>query len=181
MAPIFYWPKLQRFTATALALAMALVALTSCAAMRRTWQFQGQSASAPALQVEVQSADVSQRHLGLQLRLRNPGAQPIAVQCENAAVTLPDGQTFTTSVGGLHSDWQRGLAAVGIGKRPGTLTIAAGETAALEISLTQGQRDLRRVGVLQVRLSDLQVDGQPVELPPVLLRAPPEAPLGEDI
>ncbi|MBI5610540.1 MAG: hypothetical protein HY902_16810 [Deltaproteobacteria bacterium] len=181
MAPIFYILKSKRIAAVALGTVLAATALTGCAAMRRTWQFQAEATSSPALQVKVESAAVSQRRLAMQLRLHNPGAQPITIQAENATLTLPDGQEFTSSVGGLQSEFAKGLANIGIGKAAPPVTIAPGESVPLEISISQGRRDLRRFATLQVRLPDLRIDGQPATLAPLVLRAPADAPLGEDI
>ncbi len=176
---IFYPLKLRAF------LTCTLMLLASCAAMRRTWQFHAEpvatAASSPGFEVRVRSAAVTQHRVAIELTLHNTGTQPLTVQCENASLTLPDGATFTSSFGNVQSDMARRLAVIGIGKAGEPLTIAPGASAPLELSISQGRRDLRRFPKLLIQFIDLKLGGEPVSLPPLQLLAPPEAPLGEDI
>ena len=164
-----------------LMLVTLLLLIAGCAAMRRTWQFSGPPLAAPQLAIAVDSAVVAQRRLEVTLKLTNTGSAAALFTCDAVSLTLPDGEVFTGEISGLKADFSRKMVALGLRDEVDQKSLPAGATTTLEFSINQGHRDLRRHARLELRLPDLKMDGTLQNLMPIILLAPPEAPIGEDI
>jgi hypothetical protein len=164
--------------------ALAVLLLTGCAAMKRTWQFSAPAVSGPAVQVGLRQADVTQKTAFVTFWVRNISSQPVTVEAGTFSLRLPDG----TEVSGKTALFDRGydgavglLAQAGWVDEPKKPSLAPGKEMEVALAFRQYGRDLRRHPTLSVALDALLVNGQPAQLPPLLLHAPAEAPMGEDI
>ncbi|MSQ83347.1 MAG: hypothetical protein EXR77_10750 [Myxococcales bacterium] len=164
-----------------LMMVMLLLLIAGCAAMRRTWQFSGPPLAAHMVAIAVDSAVVAQRRLEVTLKLTNTGPAAAQFTCDAVSVTLPDGEVFSGEISGLKADFSRKMLALGFRDENDQKSLPAGATTILEFSINQGHRDLRRHARLELRLPDLKIDGALQNLMPIILLAPPEAPIGEDI
>lgn len=149
--------------------------------MRRTWVFSAQPVRAADITLHVERAEVSQKILRMKLILTNTGTTALTLGCSRFTVTLPDGQQFSSNVGGLASAVRGTLAGWGLAQAQSTQDTPPGAGLVLEATVTQGSRDLRRQPRLLIRLDDVTVNGASVDVPAVQLLAPPEAPMGEEI
>ncbi len=165
----------------ALLTALAVASAGGCAAMRRSWQFHAEPVATLPIALSVVEATVMQRRIEVTLELTNTGEEPAEVHCDQVTVTLPDGTVFDGELAGIGADIGRKL--VGLGLRDGVdkRALSRGQNTRFSFGINQGARDLRRFATLEVRILDLTVNGAHLDLPPVVLRAPQEAPLGEDI
>jgi len=155
-----------------------------CAAMKRTWQFSAPAVSGAALQVGLKQADVTQKTAFVTFWVRNVSSQPVTIEAGTFSLRLPDG----TEVSGKTALFDRGydgavglLAHTGWVDAPKKPSLAPGEAMDVALAFRQYGRDLRRHPTLSVALDALVVNGQPAQLPPLLLQAPAGAPMGEDI
>lgn len=149
--------------------------------MRRSWQFYAEPVAAMPIALSVVEANVAQRRIEVTLELTNTGEEPADVACDQVTVTLPDGTVFDGELAGIGADIGRKLAGLGLRDAVDKRALQRGQNTRFSFGINQGARDLRRFANLEIRLLDLVVNGQRIELPPVVLRAPPDAPLGEDI
>lgn len=166
------------------ALAAGALLATSCAAMKRTWKFQAVPVASPQVQVTPGRIGVAQKSVYVSFRVRNVSAAPTLVEAGTFVLRLPDG----TAVIGKTSFLTRGyegarglLARAGWADGKSTPPLAPGAEVEIALNFRQYGRDLRRHPTLTVALDGLLVDGKPGVLPPLILTAPPGAPMGEDI
>ncbi|MBM4342540.1 MAG: hypothetical protein FJ100_04090 [Deltaproteobacteria bacterium] len=160
---------------------LAAVVCGGCAAMRRSWQFHGEPVAATPIALSVVESSVAQRRIEVTLELTNTGEEPAEITCDQVTVTLPDGTVFDGELSGIGADIGRKLAGLGLRDGVDKRALERGQNTRFSFGINQGARDLRRFPSLEIRLTDLVVNGQRVDLPAVVLRAPPEAPMGEDI
>ena len=164
-------------------IAGALIA-TGCAAMKRTWEFQAVPVASPQLQVTPGRIGVAQKSAYVSFRVRNVSAAPVVVEAGTFVLRLPDGAGVTGKTSFLTRGYEgaRGLLArVGWAEGKSTPPLAPGAEVEIALNFRQYGRDLRRHPTLTVALDGLLVDGKPAALPPLVLTAPPDAPLGEGI
>ena len=164
--------------------AVCALLLTGCAAMKRSWQFSAPAVSGAAVQVGLKQADVTQKTAFVTFWVKNISPQPVTVEAGTFSLRFPDG----TEVSGKTALLDRGydgavglLSHTGWVDAPKTPSLAPGQTLEVALAFRQYGRDLRRHPTLSVALEALSVNGQPAQLPPLLLHAPAEAPMGEDI
>ncbi len=151
--------------------------------MKRTWQFEAAEVRSPRLQAVVTRAEVTRNAVDIELEVVNRSADPIRLDVGALHLYLPDG----TAVEGGASLLSRGVefsrsALVGLGLAEAQDDrIRPGQAAQLLLEFREPRRDLRRFPELGVVLTGILVNGQPSDLPNLTLKAPPEAPMGEDI
>jgi len=161
----------------------ALIA-TGCAAMKRTWEFQAVPVASPQLQVTPGRIGVAQKSAYVSFRVRNVSAAPAVVEAGTFVLRLPDGTAVTGKTSFLTRGYEgaRGLLArVGWADGKSTPPLPPGAEVEIALNFRQYGRDLRRHPTLTVALDGLLVDGKPAALPPLVLTAPPGAPMGEGI
>lgn len=170
--------------ATVAALAAGVLLVTGCAAMKRTWEFQAVPVASPQVQVTPGRIGVAQKSAYVSFRVRNMSAVPAVIEAGTFVLRLPDG----TAVIGKTSFLSRGyegarglLTRVGWADAKSTPALPPGGEVEIALNFRQYGRDLRRHPTLTVALDGLLVDGKPAALPPLVLTAPPGAPMGEDI
>ena len=166
------------------ALAAGALIATGCAAMKRTWHFQAVPVASAQVQVTPGVIGVAQKSAYVSFRVKNVSAVPAVVEAGTFVLRLPDG----TAVVGKTSFLSRGyegarglLARVGWADGKSTPPPGARRRGRIALNFRQYGRDLRRHPTLTVALDGLLVDGKPAALPPLVLTAPPGAPMGEDI
>jgi hypothetical protein len=163
--------------------ASCVVSLAGCAAMKRTWDFQAAEVKSPTLQAVVTSAEVTRNSVDVELEVVNRSSGPIRLDVGTLHLYLPDG----TAVEGGASLLSRGMdlsqsALVGLGLAEAKDDrVRPDQAAQLLLEFREPRRDLRRFAELRVVLTSILVNGQPSDLPNLILKAPPEAPMGEDI
>ena len=154
--------------ARVVALAAGALIATGCAAMKRTWHFQAVPVASAQVQVTPGVIGVAQKSAYVSFRVKNVSAVPAVV-----------GKTSFLTRG---YEGARGLLArVGWADGKSTPPLAPGAEVEIALNFRQYGRDLRRHPTLTVALDGLLVDGKPAALPPLVLTAPPGAPMGEDI
>ncbi len=162
----------------------AVVVASGCAAMTRTWQFKGSQQANSTLEVSVTKASVAQKAATLHLAIRNVGDVPVAIDTGRFFLSLPDKTRYPGAAKGLKHAKKRffnKLKRFGIGSGADADKIAPGRKITFSVMFQQYGRDFRRHPWLAIELTSLRVDGQPANLPPLRVTAPPEAPMGEDI
>jgi hypothetical protein len=166
------------------ACALSLTLTAGCAAMQRTWQFNAGPVASERLEVVPQRADVGLSSATIRFTVRNRSSAPLTIDADAFTLRLPDGTIVigTTSFFGRVYDQTRGLLErVGWMNGREKPALAPGASLNIAVAFRQYGRDLRRQPTLTVALDGLRVDGRPSELPPLVLVAPPGAPIGEDI
>ena len=174
----------RRFGEAGAVVACALLLTAGCAAMTRTWQFNAAPVTSERLEVMPQRADVALKSVTVRFTIRNKSSAPLAIDADTFTLRLPDGTVVVgkTSFFGRAYDQTRGLLErVGLMNGRDRPALAPGATVEIAVAFRQYGRDLRRQPTLTVALDGLHVDGRPAELPPLVLVAPPGAPIGEDI
>ncbi|MEA2699714.1 MAG: hypothetical protein QOI66_3985 [Myxococcales bacterium] len=162
----------------------ALLLTAGCAAMKRTWQFNAAPVASERLEVLPQRADVALKSATIRFTVRNKSSAPLTIDADTFTLRLPDGTTVVgkTNFFGRAYDQTRGLLErVGWMNGRDKPALAPGASLDIAVAFRQYGRDLRRQPTLTVALDGLHVDGRPAELPPLVLVAPPGAPIGEDI
>jgi hypothetical protein len=173
-------------TAPAPLTALAAVALVAagCAAMKRTWHFQAAPVASAQVLVTPGRIGVAQKSAYVSFRVRNTSAVPAVVEAGTFVMRLPDGTAVTGHTSFLTRGYEgaRGLLVrVGWADAQGRPAVPPGGEVEIALNFRQYGRDLRRHPRLTIALDGLVVDGKPAALPPLVLTAPPEAPMGEDI
>jgi len=169
---------------TGVAALSMVVALAGCAAMKRTWVFHAAPVVGERVDVTPNRLEVAQKSAYVSFWIRNRSAAPVVIEPGSFTLRLPDGTTVAgkTNFFNRHVDgaWSA-LAWTGLVEQKGKPALPPGASVEVALQFRQYGRDLRRQPSLTVTLDGLRVDGQPVALPPLVLTAPPEAPMGEDI
>jgi hypothetical protein len=163
---------------------LVVAVLAGCAAMKRTWHFQAAPVANAQVQVTPGTIGVAQKSVFVSFTVRNTSPAPATIEARAFVLRLPDGTTVAgnTSFITRSYDTARGLLArVGWADGKATPAVPPGGEVEIALNFRQYGRDLRRHPTLIVALDGLLVDGQPAALPPLVLTAPPEAPMGEDI
>src|SRR6185369_8409200 len=138
----------------------------------------------PTVQVTAARIGVAQKSAYVSFLVRNTSSAPGVIEAGTFTLRLPDGTTIAghTSFIGRGYEGARGLLErAGVVDAKGKSAVAPGASVEIALGFRQYGRDLRRQPTLTVALDGLLVDGRPVALPPLVLVAPPEAPMGEDI
>lgn len=153
-----------------------------CAAMQRTWSFHAATAGTPWVEPSVQSAKVTRNDVTLELTLLNKTSNPARLDVGRTALRLPDG----TTIEGNADLVEQGQALAGalmreLGWMQPEGAIAPGQARELRLVFRHHRRDLRRFSWMTVDLSQVSLNGRPAGLPALVLTAPPDAPIGEDI
>lgn len=152
--------------------------------MVRTWSFRAQPVQGPRLGVTVTEARVKQKDAHVTLRIENRTASPLRVELATFTLRLPDGEPVPGKTGliGRAARGARGLLGkLGVGGAKEEPGLAPGATLEAKLSFRQSRRDLRRHPRLTIDLSAIRVEGQPAQLPQLVLTAPDSAPMGEHI
>lgn len=166
-----------------LSLAMAALVGSGCAAMQRTWAFDVAAIAGPEVQVKATEANVTQKDVWLTIQVENVSGRPLDVSFETFVLTLPDGEQVDGYVNYMDrrmSDLTDTFNSVR-GKDTGDPPLQPGGHVEVQLNFHQYGRDLRRLHTLTVDLAGLLVDGSSTTLAPLVLEAPPEAPLGEHL
>jgi hypothetical protein len=166
------------------ALAAGALAATGCAAMKRTWHFQAVPVASAQVQVTPGTIGVAQKSAYVSFRVRNTSAAPAVIEAGTFVMRLPDGTEVTGNTSVLSRGYQgaRGLLArVGWADAQGKPAVPPGGEIEIALNFRQYGRDLRRHPTLTIAMDGLRVDGKPAALPPLVLTAPPGAPMGEHI
>ncbi len=169
--------------ARALIATVSLTLLVGCAAMQRTWAFAGAPVEGPQLRVEATEALITQKDVWLTIRVENVGTTPLRVSLETFVLTLPDGEEVLGYVSYLTRRQQQLEGAWDRVRRKDAEDppLQPGQDFAIQLNFHQYGRDYRRLPTLHIDLAGLLLDGASADLPPLVLTAPPEAPLGEHI
>lgn len=152
--------------------------------MVRTWGFRAKPVEGRQLKVTMTEAKVKQKDVYVTLRIKNHGSSPLRVKVGTFTLRLPDGEEVRGKTG-LIGRAARGVKGVlsswGAIKKQAEPKLAAGATLTAELAFRQNHRDLRRQPRLTIDLSAIRVEGQPAQLPKLVLVAPAAAPTGEQI
>src|SRR5262249_4546733 len=149
----------------------------------RTWEFQTAGVVGPTLQVTPRRIGVAQKSVYVSFSVRNTSAAPAVIEARTFTLRLPDGTTIDGHISVLGRGFEQargvlGWAGISSARRS---AVPPGAPAAAPLTFRHYGRDLRRHPTLTVALDGLLVDGKPSGLPPLVLAAPPGAPIGEDI
>lgn len=161
-----------------------IISVVGCAAMVRTWSFDAKPVQGSRLRVTVVEAEVKQKDVYVTLRIKNHGTSPLHVEVGTFTLRLPDGEEVRGKTGliGRAAEGVKGvLSSWGAMKKQAEPKLAAGGTMTAELTFRQHHRDLRRQPRLTIDLSGIRVEGQPAQLPKLVLVAPAAAPMGEQI
>ncbi len=166
-----------------MALALAALSQVGCAAMQRTWAFSTLDVTGPALWVHATETLVTQKDVWLQIRVENVSGGPLDVDLETFVLTLPDGEQVLGYVSYMtrKKDQMGGAWDKVRRKDVDDPPLQPGKSFEIQLNFHQYGRDYRRLPTLSVDLSGILVDGASVTLPPLVLEAPAEAPMGEHI
>lgn len=156
-----------------LVLPLLLLLAPACSAMKRSWEFTAVAVDSPRAHLEVDEVRVRQKDLrvSLRLRLEEGGALRLA----DPRIQLDGGKDLS----GHASLWE-GSPLVYL-KPEDDAIVNVGQTVELRLWFHTPTRDLRRAPVYALDLSGFTLDGVPLDLPPLQLRAPPEAPTGDGV
>ena len=162
-----------------MSLAVAALVLSSCAAMRRTWAFSEPDVAGTTLWVRATESLVTQKDVWLQIEVQNVSDTPVDIDLATFVLTLPDGEEVLGYVSYMTRKKEKltGLVKRNDEEPP----LAPGQSFEVQLNFHQFGRDYRRLPTLSVDLSGILVDGTSADMPPLLLEAPPEAPMGEHI
>lgn len=156
-----------------LILPILLLTLSGCAAMKRSWEFSASAVESPLARVDVDAVMVRQKDLSVKVRLR-----------VNAGGTLRLGDPKIRAEGGGEF---KGHASVWTGspvvflKPEDEAIVGPGQTVELRLWFHSASRDLRRAPVYTLELGGTTLNGALLELPPLRLVAPPDAPMGDGV
>ena len=164
---------------------LAFVSLTAgCAAMQRTWQFHATPVATSPVRVELADAQITQKTAFVTLGVTNVSSAPITLEAKTFELTLPDGAMFvgkTSFLGRKLKEAKGMLASIGMMDEEEAPKLEPDATVSIKLAFRQYGRDFRRHPKLRVDLAALQVDGKPLPNAVLVLEAPPEAPMGENI
>jgi hypothetical protein len=163
----------------ALRLAVAALALSGCAAMKRTWAFSEPTVTGPQLRVEARETLVTQKDVWLELEVKNVSGTPLDVDMETFVLTLPDGEEVLGYVDYMTRKKEQ-LSGV-VRRNDDDPPLQPGQHLRIQLNFHQYGRDYRRLPTLIVDLSGILVDGVSADVPPLVLEAPANAPMGEHI
>ena len=165
------------------ALAVGALIATGCAAMKRTWHFQAVPVASAQVQVTPGVIGVAQKSAYVSFKVKNVSAVPAVVEAGTFVLAFPTAPPSSEKRASSpvattgHAACSRAWA----GRTETTPPLAPGAEVEIALNFRQYGRDSRRHPTLTVALDGLLVDGKPAALPPLVLTAPPDAPMGEDI
>ncbi len=162
-----------------MSLTVAALVLSSCAAMKRTWAFSQPDVAGPALKVQATESLVTQKDVWLQIDVQNVSDQPLDIDLATFVLTLPDGEEVLGYVSYMTRK-KKQLSGM-VKRNDEDPALEPGQSFEIQLNFHQFGRDYRRLPTLSVDLSGILVDGVSADMPPLVLEAPPEAPMGEHI
>lgn len=152
------------------ALLPLLLVLSGCAAMQRSWEYSASPVESSVARVEVDEVIVRQKDLRVELRLRVDRGGTLRLG--EPRIRLDGEQDLEGRVSvweGSIAQWARPIEEA---------VLNPGATVTLRAWFHTPVTDLRRNPHYTLELGALTLDGVPLELPPITLTAPPEAPMG---
>lgn len=154
-------------------LPILLLLVPGCSAMKRSWEFTAAAVDSPGAHVDVDEVRVNQKDLRVSLRLRlDEGG---ALRLADPRIQVDGGKDLSG-----HATLWEGSPTVYLQPKDDAL-VNVGQTVELRLWFHTPTRDLRRAPVYALDLSGFTLNGVPLDLPPLQLRAPPEAPTGDGI
>ena len=152
--------------------------LLGCAAMVRTWDFKPAASTGERIAVEVAQAKISQRTAAIILRITNTTQNDLPFELGETHLVLPDGDYVAGKSHVLKAGWKKLKRLFG---KDAAQTLPAGASIDIEVYYRQYKRDLRRHPTLTLHFENYIFAGANEDIAPIILSAPPEAPMGEHI
>jgi hypothetical protein len=163
--------------------AIASFVSLSCAAMQRTWDFNPAARGNQLVEPRIEFAKVSRAVVVVDLALVNRTATPAELELGRTMLSLPDGTTIQGNADLVELTQSGALSLLedfGF-KKSQDSRVGPGETRTFELVFRHSRKDLRRFPWMTIDLGTASVDGAYAGLPALVLTAPADAPMGEDI
>ncbi len=151
--------------------------------IQRTWDFSAEAVAGPRVRVQVIEAKITQKDAWVTLRVFNQMTTAARVEFATFVLSYPDGDTvegylsYGEKLGKTLAHAEQTLRR----EEQEEPLVAPGAHVDIQLDFHQYGRDLRRHETLTIDLAGVIIDGVSAQLPSLVLRAPPEAPIGEHI
>ena len=158
---------------------LTCMGLVHCTAMIRTWHYSGTPVQTPQLDVKITAAHITQKTAHVRFELKNTTGEELTITTNQLTLTLDDDKTTVPGKTAMALRALSGVQKQFFGKEDPKLP--PGQTMEIQVAFRLANRDLRRHPSMTIALDGIIVNGSGLANQHITIKAPPDAPIGEDI
>ena len=158
---------------------LTCMGLVHCTAMVRTWHYTGSPLQTSHLDVSVVSANITQKVAHVRFELKNTTPEYLVITTDQLTLTLDDDKTQVFGKTAMALRALSGVQKQFFGKEDPKLP--PGKSIEIQVAFRLANRDLRRHPSMTISLEGISVNGSALANQHITIKAPADAPIGEDI